>query len=101
MSYYPAGNVTPSDIYGDNNFYYSGKQAFSKNSVNARVDYRLGEKHTIYASGGILDGTISSPDPYGRTTRSTTTPAIGPASSTRTATPTPPSATRSLSIPRR
>ena len=65
MSYYPAGNVTPSDIYGDNNFYYSGKQAFSKNSVNARVDYRLGEKHTIYASGGILDGTISSPDPYG------------------------------------
>ena len=65
MSYYPAANRTPTDIYGSNNFYYSGKQAFSKDSVNARVDYRLGEKHSIYASGGILKGSISSPNPYG------------------------------------
>jgi trimeric autotransporter adhesin len=65
MSYYPAANRTPSDVYGDNNFYYSGKQAFDKNSVNGRVDYRLGQKHSIYASGGILDGSISSPSPYG------------------------------------
>ncbi|MDR3717807.1 MAG: TonB-dependent receptor [Bryobacteraceae bacterium] len=65
MGDYPAANRPASDVYGDNNFYYSGKQAFSKNSVNGRVDYRLGQKHSIYASGGILAGTISSPSPYG------------------------------------
>ncbi len=65
FSYYPQNNNPPSDIYNNNNFYFSGKQTFKKNSVNARVDYRLGEKHSIYASGGILKGTIASPSPYG------------------------------------
>ncbi|MGE5645806.1 MAG: carboxypeptidase regulatory-like domain-containing protein [Acidobacteriota bacterium] len=65
MGYYPEPNQTPTDIYGSNNFYYSGKQTFSKDSVNARVDYRLGEKHSIYGSGGFLNGDIKSPSPYG------------------------------------
>jgi hypothetical protein len=65
MSYYPEPNTTPSDIYGSNNFYYSGNQKFTKDSVNARIDYHLGQKHSIYGSGGFLNGDIKSPSPYG------------------------------------
>jgi len=64
FSYYPDPNRTPLDIYNNNNYYSSGSQTFGKDSVNSRVDYRLG-KHSIYGAGGIMKGSINSPTPFG------------------------------------
>lgn len=64
FGYYPDPNQTPTDVYNNNNYYKSGKKAFGKNSVNSRIDYRVG-KHSIYGAGGIMKGSIDGPKPYG------------------------------------
>ena len=63
FSYYPDPNQTASEpYYNSNNYYHSGKQTFGKDSINSRVDYRLGNKHSIYGAGGILKGSIEQPE---------------------------------------
>ena len=64
MSFYPLPNRTPEDDYGTNNFFLRGIQRFNKNSVNSRLDYRLGG-HSIYGTFGVFQGTIKTPSSWG------------------------------------
>ena len=61
---YPLPNRTPEDIFNRNNFFYRGRQEFSKNNINSRVDYAIG-KHNIYGTGGIQLGNILTPRSWG------------------------------------
>jgi hypothetical protein len=61
---YPLPNRTPEDIFNRNNFFYRGRQQFSKNNINSRVDYSWG-KHNIYGTGGIQLGNILTPRSWG------------------------------------
>lgn len=61
---FPLPNRTPEDIYNRNNFFYRGRQEFSKNNINSRVDYSWG-KHNIYGTGGIQLGNILTPRSWG------------------------------------
>ena len=65
FNYYPDPTSDGIDAYHNNNYYKAGKQTFARTSVNSRVDYRLGSKHSIYGAGGIMAGTINGPVPYG------------------------------------
>ena len=62
---YPEPNRTPSDAYNDNNYYFSGAIPEVRNSLNARVDYRLGQKQSIYFTGGLAKGSITPPNAWG------------------------------------
>ncbi|MFB3776607.1 MAG: carboxypeptidase regulatory-like domain-containing protein [Bryobacteraceae bacterium] len=64
-SYYPAPNRTPDDAFQTNNFSASIVQKTRRHSLNNRVDYRIG-KHSIYGSGGIAYGKITTPRPFGK-----------------------------------
>jgi hypothetical protein len=63
MSIYPLPNRTPSDAFGDNNFFTQGKRTFSRSSNNSRMDYHRG-RQSIYMSGGVSIGSITTPSPY-------------------------------------
>ena len=65
FSYYADPNRAPTDVYNHNNYFNSAKKTFGKDSVNSRVDYRLGSKHSIYGAGGIMKGSINGPAPFG------------------------------------
>ncbi len=64
MNIYPLPNRTPTDPYGDNNFFTAENRTFQRSSNNNRLDYHHG-RHSFYASGGVEDGTINTPSPYG------------------------------------
>jgi trimeric autotransporter adhesin len=64
MSIYPLPNRTPTDAFGSNNFFTTENRTFQRSSSNSRVDYHLG-RQSLYASGGISNGTINTPSPYG------------------------------------
>lgn len=53
---FPMPNRTPSDVYGDNNYVYSGTAPTTRNNLNTRLDFHFG-KNSFYLSGGIQDGT--------------------------------------------
>jgi hypothetical protein len=61
---YPLPNRTPEDVFNRNNFFYRGKQEFSKNNINSRVDWNWG-KHNFYGTGGIQLGRIVTPRSWG------------------------------------
>ncbi len=63
MSIYPLPNKTPTDAFGSNNFFTEGRRTFSRSSNNSRMDYHLG-RHSIYASGGVSIGSVTTPSPY-------------------------------------
>ncbi|MCI0625335.1 MAG: TonB-dependent receptor [Acidobacteria bacterium] len=70
MSFYPQPNRTPDpDICGGcfniNNYFLRVIQRFRRNSLNTRLDYRLG-KHSLYGTFGISDGTIGTPRSWGQ-----------------------------------
>jgi len=64
MSYYPAPNRTPDDVYGSNNYIASPIQTVRRHSLNNRIDYKRGN-HSIYGSGGLYYGQIITPRPFG------------------------------------
>ncbi len=64
MSFYPLSNRTPDDNIGTNNFYARRQQTFSRNSVNARLDTKLGA-HSLYGSFGVNRGGITTPGAWG------------------------------------
>ncbi len=64
MSIYGLPNRTPSDAFGAQNFFSEGNRTFSRSSNNSRLDYRRGN-HSIYASGGVSIGGITTPSPWG------------------------------------
>jgi hypothetical protein len=63
MNIYPLPNKTPTDAFGDNNFFTQGKRTFSRSSNNSRMDYHHG-RQSIYMSGGVSIGSINTPSPY-------------------------------------
>jgi hypothetical protein len=64
MAIYPLPNWTPTDAFGSNNFFTTANRSFSRSSNNSRMDYRHG-RHSVYASGGVSIGGITTPSPYG------------------------------------
>ena len=64
-SFYPEPNRTPDDIYNTNNFASATVNTVRRQTLNNRVDYRLG-KHSIYGSGGFDFGDISQPRAFGK-----------------------------------
>ncbi|MGH9963012.1 MAG: hypothetical protein ACREBC_38835, partial [Pyrinomonadaceae bacterium] len=64
FSFYPSPNRQPDDVFNTNNYFFRGPQTFSRNSVNARFDYKR-SKHSIYISGGISQGDINTPSAWG------------------------------------
>lgn len=65
LSSYPLPNSTPTDLFGNNNYRFSGINSTSRNSLSTRVDYRLGQKNSIYITGGYSNGSRESPNAWG------------------------------------
>ncbi|MGC2402816.1 MAG: TonB-dependent receptor, partial [Acidobacteriaceae bacterium] len=62
---YPAPNHTPSDAFDDNNYTFSGTTPEVRNSFNGRIDYRIGARQSIYATGGVSTGSNTPPNQWG------------------------------------
>ncbi len=62
---YPEPNHPSSDAYQNNNYYFSGTQPEVRQSLNTRVDYRLGLKETFYFTGGLSKGSSAPPNIWG------------------------------------
>jgi trimeric autotransporter adhesin len=61
---FPAPNHQASDVYGDNNYYYSGTAPIKRNNFASRMDFHFG-RNSFYLSGGIQDGTGSGVNAWG------------------------------------
>ncbi|HEY3038565.1 MAG TPA: TonB-dependent receptor [Pyrinomonadaceae bacterium] len=64
LNAYPMPNRAPDDIFNTNNFFSQGRQEFTKNNLNSRVDYNRG-KHSFYATYGFQKGLILTPRSWG------------------------------------
>jgi hypothetical protein len=64
-SFYPEPNRTPDDVYNTNNYASTAVNTVRRQTLNNRVDYRLG-KHSIYGSGGFDFGDVVQPRPFGK-----------------------------------
>ncbi len=60
---FPEPNRT-GDIYGTNNYFYSGTAPTTRNNFASRMDFHFG-KNSFYLSGGIQDGTASGVNVWG------------------------------------
>jgi hypothetical protein len=63
MSIYPLPNKPPTNAFGANNFFTEGRRTFSRSSNNSRLDYHHG-RQSIYMSGGVSIGNVTTPSPY-------------------------------------
>lgn len=63
MAIYPLPNKPATNAFGANNFFTEGNRTFSRSSNNSRMDYRRG-RQSIYMSGGVSIGNITTPSPY-------------------------------------
>jgi hypothetical protein len=63
-SLYPMPNRTPDDVYNTNNFTSTVVNTVRRQTLNNRVDYKLG-RHSIYGNGGFDFGTILQPYYWG------------------------------------
>jgi hypothetical protein len=61
---YPMPNATPIDAFNDNNYQFVGSIPEYRDSLNTRVDYRLG-RHSIFFSAGFSKGAITEPNQWG------------------------------------
>jgi len=64
-SLYPLAGGGGQDVYHTNNYYFRGNQPESRNSLNARVDYKPSDNQSIYFTGGFSKGSIISPNQWG------------------------------------
>ena len=62
---YPMPNNPPTDAYSSNNYAFTGSTPTARNSLATRVDYRLGQKNSIYVSGGSSRGSVRQPNAWG------------------------------------
>ncbi len=62
---YPAPNATPTDAFDNNNYRFTGDTPTARNALSTRLDYRLGEKNSIYLSGGLSSGSVTQPNFWG------------------------------------
>ena len=60
---FPEPNRT-GDVYGNNNYLYSGTAPTTRNNFASRLDFNFG-KNSFYLSGGIQDGTASGVNVWG------------------------------------
>lgn len=65
MTFYPAPNRTPDDVFNTNNFSAPIIQTLRRHNLNNRIDYRIG-KHSIYGSGGITKAANITPRAFGK-----------------------------------
>jgi hypothetical protein len=63
-SFFPKPNRTPDDVFNTNNFSSATVQTVRRQSMNNRVDFKLG-KQSIYGSAGYGYGNIVTPRPFG------------------------------------
>ena len=63
MAIYPLPNRPATNAFGANNFFTQGNRSFSRSSNNSRLDYHRG-RQSIYMSGGVSIGNITTPSPY-------------------------------------
>jgi hypothetical protein len=61
---FPEPNHKPSDVYGDNNYFYSGTAPTTRNSLNTRMDFHFG-KNSFYLSGGLQNGSSPAVNSWG------------------------------------
>jgi hypothetical protein len=64
-SLYPMPNRTPDDVYNTNNFTSTVVNTVRRQTLNNRIDYKLG-RHSIYGNGGFDFGTILQPFYWGQ-----------------------------------
>jgi hypothetical protein len=62
---YPMPNRPPSDAFGNNNYGFSGSKPTIRNSLSTRLDYRIGERVSLYLSGGRSNGSARQPNAWG------------------------------------
>jgi trimeric autotransporter adhesin len=62
---YPLPNNTPTDPFGSNNHFFQGLKSTVRNNMAGRMDYRLGTRHSLYATGGFQNGSIDQPNRWG------------------------------------
>ena len=62
---YPMPNSPPTDAFDNNNYRFTGNTPTSRNHLSTRLDYRLGEKNSIYFSGGRGTGAVTQPNAWG------------------------------------
>ncbi|RPJ35799.1 MAG: carboxypeptidase regulatory-like domain-containing protein, partial [Planctomycetaceae bacterium] len=62
---YPKPNRQPDDAYNSNNYRFDGTAPIVRNNLATRVDYRLGEKHSLYFTGGLSNGSSIQPNRWG------------------------------------
>ena len=60
-SNYPLPNRTPDDAFQTNNFRRGATRFYRRNNLNTRFDHRLGDRHSLYFTGGFTNGTITNP----------------------------------------
>lgn len=68
---YPLPNAPPIDVYNDNNYKFVGVIPEYRDSLNARVDYRLGTRQSIFFSAGFSKGAITQPNQWGKAANGT------------------------------
>lgn len=68
INYYPDPNRPPTGnpLYNLENYYSHAERSFHRNTINARIDYRWGERQSFYMNGGITQGGIQRPGPWGK-----------------------------------
>ena len=92
-SFFPQANRTPDDVYNTNNYSSATIQNVRRQSLNTRIDYRLG-RHSIYGSTARYGyGTVLLPRAFG------TAPSTARRRSPKTAIPIRRSATPLCSAP--
>jgi len=62
---YPCPNRTPNDAYNDNNYFFQGTIPETRDTLNARADYKLGQKQSIYFTAGFSKGSYTPQNIWG------------------------------------
>ncbi len=66
LAAFGAPDRTPSDDYGDDNYFLQGTAPLTRQSFNSRMDFHFG-KNSFYLSGGIQDGSWLGVNEWGPT----------------------------------
>jgi len=62
---YPLPNHAPSDAFQTNNYFFSGNIPTVRNNLATRLDYSLGNKQSLYLSGGVQNGSVAATNAWG------------------------------------
>ncbi len=62
---YPLPNHTPSDAFQTNNYFFQGSVPTVRNNLATRLDYRMGDRQSLYLSGGLQNGSMGAVNAWG------------------------------------